>query len=162
MKRYYIMTVLLAITMIATAQNYSIWTHQGDQPLRQCYNVIETSDGNLVVREALFDEYENDIGYNLYKITPQGELLDSLFLEDHNIFPLNPMLREPYSSNSNIMTSFYNLNGVNYYKATYFNDNLEIINETTSEYYDNCDIPKRFFIDSNNDLICSSKLGDNT
>ena len=162
MKRYYIMTVLLAITMIATAQNYSIWTHQGDQPRRQCYNIVEMSDGNFVVREAVFDDYGNDIGYNLYKITPQGELLDSLFLEDHNIFSLNPMLRDPNNSNTNIMTSFYNLDGVNYYKATYFNDNLEITDETITEYYDNCYIPKRFLIDSENDIICSSKLGDNT
>lgn len=160
MKKYILILALLVLAFATSAQNYNTWLHHGNYPESQCYDIIEMSDDNLVVREATFDENGGDIAYILYKITPQGELLDSLFIEDHNVYALNPFLRDPYNSNSNIMTSFYTLDDVNYYKATYFDDNLDITDEVVTEYYDNCDIPRKFFIDSNNDLICRSKLDD--
>ncbi len=161
MKRLTITIALMIITLVVSAQNYSTWLHHGTYRVNQCYDILELSDGNLVVKEAVFDDNLRDVGYNLYKITPQGELLDSLFVENHDIYWLNPMLRDPYNTNSNIITSFYTSYGMNYYKATCFNDNMEITGETISEYYDNCMIPTEFFVDSNNDLICRSKLDDN-
>ena len=160
MKKLFTTIVIFLLALAASAQNYSTWHHHGNYQLNQSYDIIEMSDGNLAVREAVFDENLDDVGFNLYKITPQGELLDSLFIEDHNVYSLNPFLRDPYNSNSNIMTSFYTLDDVNYYKATYFDDNLNITDEVVTEYYDNCDIPRKFFIDSNKDLICRSKLDD--
>jgi hypothetical protein len=160
MKKLFTTITFLMLALAASAQNYSTWHHHGNYQLNQSYDIIEMSDGNLAVREAVFDENLDDVGFNLYKITPQGELLDSLFIEDHNVYSLNPFLRDPYNSNSNIMTSFYTLDDVNYYKATYYDDNLNITDEVVTEYYDNCDIPRKFFIDSNNDLICRSKLDD--
>jgi len=85
---------------MVSAQNHSTWLHHGNAPLSQCYNIIEMSDGNLVVKEAVFDDDLYDIGLNLYKITPDGVLLDSLFVEDHYISSLSPMLRDPVNSNS--------------------------------------------------------------
>ena len=150
-------------TLNASAQNYSTWLHHGNYPLSQCYDIIEMSDGNLVVKEAVFDDDLYDIGLNLYKITPDGVLLDSLFVEDHYISSLSPMLRDPASSNSNVVTSFYtDDNDNNYYKAVYFTDNLEITNELVVELPEDCPLPGRFIIDSNNDMICRARINSST
>ncbi len=161
MKKLFTTITILMLAMAASAQNFNVWEHSGnDGNTHQCYNIIEISDGNLIVREAVFDDNSEDIGYNLYKITPDGTLLDSLFIEDHNIYALFPFMRDPFNTNNNVMIEFYETNVANYYRAIYFNDNLEITNEIVTEYYDNCIIPYKFFLDSNNDLICRSKIDD--
>lgn len=162
MKKTIITIVVLFVSLAASAQNQSTWLHHGNYPLCQCDDIIEISDGNLAIREAVFDENLEDIGYNLYKITPDGTLLDSLFIKNNSIFALSPFLRDPTNTNNNVLTSFYSVDNVNYYKATYFNDNLEITDEIVAEYYDNCNVPTRFFVDSHNDIICRSKIGNNS
>ena len=161
MKKISVTLALMIITILSSAQNHNTWIHQGNYPESQCYDIIEMSDGNLMVREAVFDENREDIAYILYKITPQGVLLDSLFIEDHNIYALNPMLRDPSDAGSTIMTSFYNLDDANYYKATYINDNLEITDEVVTILSESCLIPRKFFVDSNHDMICRAKIDDN-
>ena len=163
MKRYILMIIVASFILNASAQNYNIWHHHGNYPVSQCYDIIEMSDGNLVVKEAVFDDDLNDIGFNLYKITPDGELLDSLFVEDLFINSLSPMLRDPENAGSNIMTSFYtDDNDDNYYKAVYFTDNLEITNELVVELPEDCPLPGRFIIDSNNDIICRARINSST
>ena len=161
MKKFFTTLALMIITLLSSAQDYNTWLHHGNYPLSQCDNILEMSDGNLIVRESVFDENQEDIGYNLYKITPDGALLDSLFIEDHNIYSLNPMLRDPVNANSTIMTSFYTLDDINYYKATYINDNLEITDEVETMLPEGCLIPTKFFVDSNNDMICRAKIDNN-
>lgn len=161
MKKFSVTLALVIVTLLSTAQDYNTWLHQGNYPLSQCDNILEISDGNLIVRESIFDENQEDIGYNIYKITPDGILLDSLFIEDHNINGLNPMLRDPMNANRTIMTSFYTFDNVNYYKATYINDNLEITDEVVSALPEDCLMPTKFFVDSNYDMICRAKIDDN-
>ena len=158
MKKLLVTLITILLVSAVDAQDFSVWEHTGDYPLSQCYDVMEMSDGNFVVREAVFDGNLNDIGYILYKITPEGEAVDSLFIKSSYIYGLHPMLRDPSGANSNIMTSFYNedVNGdvKKYYKATYFNDNLEITDEVVAEYPDSLNFPQRCMVDGNNDIVC--------
>lgn len=162
MKRVILAFVVFVLSLTVSAQDQTTWIHQGLYHLSQCFGIIELSDGSLAVREAVFDDNLEDVGFNIFKISSQGELLDSLFIESHDIDGYRPILRDPQNDNSNIMISFYKDGEMNFYKATYFNDNLEITNEITTDYYDNCNVPTRFFIDSNNDIICRSKIDDNS
>ncbi len=165
MKKVFLTALAMLVSIATIAQDFSIWTHIGNHPLSQCYDILEMSDGNFVVKEAIFDKSQNDIGYILYKITPEGQTMDSLFIETYNIYALHPMLRDPNSDNSNIMTSFYYdvVNGIDrkYYKATYFNDNFEITDEVVAEYPDTLEFPKRFMLDSKSDIICRIPGSDN-
>ena len=162
MKRFFMIALFCAAVVVATAQNSSTWIHHGNQPLSQCFDILEMSDGNLAVKEAVFDEENNDIGYNIYKITPLGELLDSLFIEEHHINPLAPMLRDPYNTNSNIVTTFYSDgNGHKFYKALYFTNNLDVTDEIVAQLPDDCPLPYVFLIDNNNDIICIASTGNN-
>ena len=161
MKKLLLTTLTMLCAMSMSAQNIHEWTHTGNYPLSQCYDILEMSDGNLVVKEAVFDENLHDIGVNLYKITPECEVIDSLFIEDQNINHMCPMLRDPNSTDSNIMISFFNGTDKRYYQAIYFNDNLEITKETLGEYPEGINFPDRFLVDSNNDIICRVTL-DNT
>ena len=164
MQKYMLILLLMLSTITTSAQNYSTWFHHGNYHLSQCYDIIELSDGNIVVKEAVFDDNINDVGYNLYKITPQGELLDSLFVEDNHINSLSPMLRDPDREGINIMTSFYmdNDNGKNYYRAVYFSDDIELTYESLVELPAECPLPTRFMIDNNNDIVCLSPINNNT
>ncbi len=162
MKRLSLTTILMTLSLVLGAQNFSEWTHTNTNPfcqMSQCYDIMELGDGNLVVKEAVFDNYIDDIGYNLYKITPNCELLDSLFVDDNNIYGLNPMLRDPETDNSNILISFYN-DGKKHYMRTYFNDDLEITDEVATDYPEELKFPDRFFVDSNSDIICRVRVND--
>ena len=104
-----IVTALLVLSL--NAQDFRTWEHTGnyagDYHFSQCYDIVQMSDGNFIVREAIFDNNNNDIGYMLHKITPDGEPIDSLFIGSNSIDGLHPLLRDPYNTNSIIMTSFY-------------------------------------------------------
>ena len=164
MKRLFITLSIVMLAVAGAAQSYNLFEHTGNYPTEQCYGAIELGDGNLLVRVAAFDGNLDDIGYNLYKVTPQGELVDSLFVEDHHIYALFPMLRDPYADNSNIITSFYCEGSTNYFKALYFNDELELTKETVTQ------IPASFcmdridsfksLVDCNNDIIVRMKTDD--
>ena len=164
MKRALLTIIVALFTMTLNAQEFHAWEHTGTYHESQCYNILEMSDGNFAVKEGVFDEYNQDLGYILYKITPEGELVDSLFLEPNDIISSYPMLRDPYNDNSNIMISFCTdvVNGIEkkFYKATYFNDNLEITGTVVSEYPDKQGFPQRLIIDSNNDIIGRTELED--
>ena len=161
-----IITALLVLSL--NAQDFRTWEHTGnyagDYHFSQCYDIVQMSDGNFVVREAIFDNINNDIGYMLHKITPDGEPIDSLFIGSNSIHGLHPLLRDPYNTNSNIMTSFYeeSANGIGkkYYKAMYFNDDLEITGEVVAEYPDTLELPTKFMVDGNNDIVCRTKVSD--
>ncbi|MCQ2309722.1 MAG: T9SS type A sorting domain-containing protein [Bacteroidales bacterium] len=158
MKRLFITLSIVMLAMAGNAQNFSTLIHHGSYHLSQCYDIIEMSDGNLAVKEAVFNENMEDIGYNLYKTTTAGELLDSLFIEDHHITSLSPMLRDPDRDDSNIMTSFYtDDNGRSCYKAVCFSDNLEVTGEVNTELPEGCPLPSRFLIDCNGDIVCRTK-----
>ena len=140
---------------ISPAQNASTWFHHGNYSMSTCLDLIELSDGNLVVKEAVYDN-NGIIGVILYKMTVSGYLLNSLFVAENYNMGISPMLRDPSSSNSNIMTSFYMDNDDNvFYKAVYFTDNLEITDETIVQLPPNIR-PNRFLIDNNNDIITST------
>lgn len=164
MKRVSLTIIVALFTMTLNAQEFHAWEHTGTYPESQCYNILEMSDGNFVIKEGVFDELNQDLGYILYKITPEGELVDSLFIEPNDIISSYPMLRDPYNDNSNIMISFGTdvVNGIEnkFYKATYFNDNLEITGTVVAEYPDTLGFPQRLIIDSNNDIIGRAKHKD--
>jgi len=165
MKKIIIITFAFILSLYASAQNFNVWYHDGnDGNLHQCYNIIEMSDGNFLVDDDVFEEVcgGSDIGINLFKITPEGVAIDSAFM-----FRINsgfPKLRDPFNDNRNIFTSFYNENGVAHYKALYINDNLEIVNEIDTELNINGTIGADFraFINHNNDIVIHGCDSDTT
>ena len=163
MKRLSLVTVMMLLSLAVGAQGFNEWTHTNTNPFyqfSQCYDILELGDGNLVVKEAVFDNDE-DLGYILYKITPECEVLDSLVVDDNSIYALYPMLRDPDRANSNILVSFFS-NSKNYYMRTYFNDDLEITDEVITEYPNDMQLPNRFLVDSNSDIVCRIKVDNET
>ena len=169
MKKLFTTIAILMLALAASAQNFNVWYHDGnDGNLHQCYNIIEMSDGNFLVDDDVFEEVcgGSDIGINLFKITPEGVAIDSAFIPG-SMFRINsgfPKLRDPFNDNRNIFTSFYNENGVAHYKALYINDNLEIVNEIDTELNINGTIGADFraFINHNNDIVIHGCDSDTT
>ena len=169
MKKLIIITLAFILSLYASAQNFNVWEHSGnDGNTHQCYNIIEMSDGNFLVDDDVFEEVcgGSDIGINLFKITPEGVAIDSAFIPG-SMFRINsgcPRFRDPFNDNSNIYTSFYNENGATYYKALYINDNLEIVNEIDTELDINGTIGSDFraFINHNNDIVIHGCDSDTT
>lgn len=167
MKKLIIITFAFILSLYASAQNFNVWEHPGnDGNTHQCYNIIEMSDGNFLVDDDVFDENGNDSGINLFKITPEGVAIDSAFIPG-SMFRINsgfPKLRDPFNDNRNIFTSFYNENGATHYKALYINDNHEIVNEIDTELDINGTIGTDFraFINHNNDIVIHGCDSDTT
>ena len=160
MKKLFTTIAILMIALAASAQNYNVWNHHANNPIRQCADILELSDGNLVVFETVFDDNQNDVGYNLYKITPQGELLDSLFVEDHHISGLYPVLRDPDNPGVNIMTSFFNIDDVSFLRKVSFSDDMELVCDDLIMLSEDCPLPGRLFVDPNNDILYRKKIDD--
>lgn len=169
MKKLIIITFAFILSLYASAQNFNVWEHSGnDGNTHQCYNIIEMSDGNFLVDDDVFEEVcgGSDIGINLFKITPEGVAIDSAFIPG-SMFRINsgcPRFRDPFNDNSNIYTSFYNENGATHYKALYINDNLEIVNEIDTELDINGTIGTDFraFLNHNNDIVIHGCDSDTT
>ena len=65
-----ILAIFIAFSIISlNAQDFRTWEHTGnyagDYHFSQCYDIVQMSDGNFVVREAIFDNNNNDIDYKL-------------------------------------------------------------------------------------------------
>ena len=167
MKKPFTTIAILLLTLAASAQNFNVWKHYGnDGNLHQCYNIIEMSDGNFLVDDDVFDENGNDTGINLFKITPEGVAIDSSFIPG-SMFRIHggcPKLRNPFDDNSNILTTFYRQDDVSHFKALYINDNLEIVNEIDTELDINGTIGTDFraFINHNNDIVIHGCDSDTT
>ncbi len=155
------------LALVVSAQNYNVWNHDGtDGHSHQCYSIIEMSDGNFLVDDDVFDENGNDIGMNLFKITPEGVAIDSSFIPG-SMFRIHggcPKLRNPFDDNSNILTTFYRQDDVSHFKALYINDNLEIVNEIDTELDISGTIGTDFraFINHNNDIVIHGCDSDTT
>ena len=167
MKKPFTTIAILLLTLAASAQNFNVWEHPGnDGNTHQCYNIIEMSDGNFLVDDDVFDENGNDIGMNLFKITPEGVAIDSSFIPG-SMFRIHggcPKLRNPFDDNSNILTTFYRQDDVSHFKALYINDNLEIVNEIDTELDISGTIGTDFraFINHNNDIVIHGCDSDTT
>ena len=167
MKKLFTTIIILLLALSASAQNYNVWYHDGnDGNLHQCYNIIEMSDGNFLVDDDVFDENGNDIGINLFKISPEGVALDSSFIPG-SMFRIHggcPKLRNPFDDNSNILTTFYRQDDVSHFKALYINDNLEIVNAIDTELDISGTIGTDFrtFINHNNDIVIHGCDSDTT
>ena len=155
------------LALAASAQNFNVWYHDGnDGYSHQCYDIIEMSDGNFLVDDDVFNENGNDIGINLFKITPEGVAIDSAFIPG-SMLRINggfPRIRDPFNDNSNIFTSFYNEDGIAHYKALYINDDLEIVNEIETELNIGGTFGSDFraFINHNNDIVIHGCDSDTT
>ena len=167
MKKLFTTIIILLLALSASAQNFNVWEHPGnDGNTHQCYNIIEMSDGNFLVDDDVFDENGNDIGMNLFKITPEGVAIDSSFIPG-SMFRIHggcPKLRNPFDDNSNILTTFYRQDDVSHFKALYINDNLEIVNEIDTELDISGTIGTDFraFINHNNDIVIHGCDSDTT
>ena len=167
MKKFFTTIAVILLALTASAQNFNVWDHDSnDGNLHQCYDIIEMSDGNFMVDDDVFDENGNDIGINLFKITPEGVAIDSAFIPG-SMLRINggfPRIRDPFNDNSNIFTSFYNENGMAHYKALYINDNLEIVDEIETELNIGGTFGSDFraFINHNNDIVIHGCDSDTT
>ena len=167
MKKLFTTIIILLLALSASAQNFNVWEHPGnDGNTHQCYNIIEMSDSNFLVDDDVFDENGNDIGMNLFKITPKGVAIDSSFIPG-SMFRIHggcPKLRNPFDDNSNILTTFYRQDDVSHFKALYINDNLEIVNEIDTELDISGTIGTDFraFINHNNDIVIHGCDSDTT
>lgn len=167
MKKLIIITAAFILSLSASAQSFNVWNHDGnDGYSHQCYDIIEMSDGNFLVDDDVFNENGNDIGINLFKITPEGVAIDSSFIPG-SMFRIHggcPKLRNPFDDNSNILTTFYRQDDVSHFKALYINDNLEIVNEIDTELDISGTIGTDFraFINHNNDIVIHGCDSDTT
>ena len=150
-----IMSFMLSLPL--SGQNFSSWTHTGQYHLQQCYGIMEMSDGTMAVKEAVFDTDLADIGFNIYKLSPEGELIDSLFIENNSIGGFDPMIRHPHIPGRNIDVTFYSEGVRVYFKATHFTDDLEVVEEKTAALPEDCTRPSRFLVD-NDEIICMSVI----
>ena len=117
-----VMSFMLSLPL--SGQNFSSWTYTGQYHLQQCYGIMEMSDGTMAVKEAVFDTDLADIGFNIYKLSPEGELIDSLFIANNSIGGFDPMIRHPHIPGRNIDVTFYSEGVRVYFKATHFTDDL--------------------------------------
>ncbi|MCQ2309067.1 MAG: T9SS type A sorting domain-containing protein [Bacteroidales bacterium] len=169
MKERLILTLSIVMLAVAgVAQNYSTMIHHGSDTwrLHQCYNIIEASDGSVIVGENLYDEDLWDVGKYLYKLDSEAQVTDSVFTFTNTVNSVHPVLRDPFNDDNNIITSFYEENGNNYFSRVCFNDNLEITEVSEKQI----EIPglwnsygqKNYLVNGDHDIVVHGSDTDST
>ena len=126
------------------------------------HNIVETSNHTLIAQCPLFETYSGtDLGIVFYKVSMDGQLIDSLFIPSENV-PLRTLFEPvPNESGSYLYAQFeQDKNGsITYLKMTFIDDDLNICNETNITIedflYDYIITSSDLFIDTDNDIIAS-------
>ena len=127
------------------------------------HNIVETDDNALLVDCPMFEAflYGNDRGSMLYKISLEGELMDSLLIVSDNV-PLRTMLEPiPDVKGQFVFGRFEQdeSDTTTYLRLTFVDRNLsilDVVNVTIEEFlYDFIITSSDLFIDPNGDIIAS-------
>lgn len=144
MKRVIILLFLLKSINLFAQSFVSLEIFPNDPPQTEytycSYHVSELSDGNIVFTQSITsNQYNFDYAIKFIKITPQGEILDSLFYEFRNKtsvdYPTNTLMMNPYEENSNVY-SYFSYGDTCYYHALFFDDDLNITDEIKKPFYE--------------------------
>jgi hypothetical protein len=131
-KLYTLLTSLLMATYITSygqeiVNEFTI--QRTDKDFWEC-DLFENEDGTLLFKTLMYTPNESDYEYLLYKITPEGEVLDSLIFD--GLGDYSKLLRNPMDPHSYILTD----------DIRYYND----VDSTVSAAF------RMFFIDENLNL----------
>ena len=149
---------LLAATLSLSAESQSVMTYyQCSDKYIELRNIMETRDGNIIMNCPIFDQNNGlaDLGTWLYKVSPQGGLLDSLFIEDNDMLRFL-LAKNPVDENNNLLVkTFRDFDNTNSsLKISFFTDNpLEIQNEIFVPLQDTIVKLDAYYLDSDNDII---------
>lgn len=158
--------VALVISLSMKAQSFVKYERFVDDGhvWHNCIHALETSDGNIVMMEECCDTIKDFSGVytesvNLLKINPQGMLIDSTKVSFSATSLDSPFLRNPFESNSNVMSGIYkNDNNEIYYTAVFFDNNLSVTNTIDIPFLvEGFMTSYKSLIDNNGDIILVSK-----
>ena len=164
MKKNILSFLLFALSAIgALAQEFNEVFLENRYYIEQ-HNILETRDGHLILNCPVLDPVTfQDIGQYLYKVTLEGELVDSLFISNTSLYK-HLLERNPFDDNSYIMasTARSETDSTFLLKIRYIDDDLNIFDEKTVRLNDNAPETgiESLFLDVNNDIILHYKLGD--
>ena len=149
---------LLAVILSLFAESQSVMTYyQCSDKYIELRDLMETRDGNIIMNCPVFDQNNGlaDLGTWLYKVSPQGELLDSFFIEDNDmrrfLLTPNPINESNYifaSVSRDFDTASSSL------RIRFFTDNpIELQDEICVSLQDTIVKLDALFIDPDNDII---------
>ena len=87
----FILAILMAAGMVKAQEIVTEFWHENGSYFN-IHNIVEAEDNTLLVECPLFEAfyYGNDLGNMFYKVSLEGELLDSLFIASDNV-PLSTL-----------------------------------------------------------------------
>ena len=127
------------------------------------HNIVEAKDNTLLVECPMFEPlpYVNDLGNMFYKVSLEGELLDSLFIAFDNV-PLRTLFEpDPNDEKKYIYgrVEQHEIDSTTYLKLTTIDKDLNILNELevpiTDFLYNYVITSSDLFIDPHGDIIAS-------
>ena len=129
------------------------------------HNLVETSDNGLIVECPMFEAamVGPDIGVMFYKISSEGQITDSLLIENDNIRLRTLFETNPNNPDDHLFAYFdVNQDGI-VFRMTFIDSHLNIIG-TNDVLLDNSTHWNSYdcFMDSNGDIIASFSFTEDT
>ena len=165
MKKLTILLALMMATSLAKAQEIVTDFHHENGNYFNIHNIVEACDNTLIVECPMFEPlpYVNDLGNMFYKVSLEGELLDSLFIESNNV-PLRTLFEPVPDGNGDYFYARFEQeesDSTTYLRLTFIDadlnitDNIETAIETpmSQQTFNNSET----FIDTFGNLIVSYK-----
>lgn len=157
MKKLTFILALLMVTVLAKAQEIltEFWHENGKY--FNFHNIVETSDNCLILSCPMFEEAfsSSDIGNMFYKVSMNGELLDSLLIASSNV-PLKTLFEPVPDMEGAFLYGRFEQeesDSTTYIRLTFLDHNLSLM--------DNLEIPVESYLDSYiitvSDLFIDSK-----
>jgi len=158
-------TLILAILMATTlAKGQSVVTEfwHEENVYFNFHNIVEASDNTIIAQCALFESMASglDLGCKFFKISMDGQLLDSLFIPSNNV-PFRTLF-EPSPMKDVFLYgrfSFNEANNTTCLLLTFIDKNLNIVEDHEVALEDTLNDQafhtSDLFIDPNNDIIVS-------
>ena len=154
---FIIMIVFMSLGM--TAQSYHKYEGVTNDYYNQVWNVIETSDNNVIMiehcHEVIDNQHLEEAGINIIKLNNKGEFVESKFVEFMALNYSQLLYVNPLEDNNNVYAGFYEKDGMCRYNAIFFDNDLKITKEVDVEFSaDNFDLDSySHIIDNNNDIV---------
>jgi outer membrane protein assembly factor BamB len=162
MKKLTFILALLMATTLAKAQDIvTEFCHENGKYFN-FHNIVEASENTLIAQCPLFETfYGTDLGVVFYKVSMEGQLIDSAFFALDNV-PLRTLFEPvPNESGSYLYARFEQdkNDSITCIKMTFIDDDLNICNEINivieDFLYDYIITTSDLFIDADNDIIAS-------
>ena len=128
------------------------------------HNMVETSDNGLIVECPMFEAaFGSDIGVMFYKVSSEGQITDSLLLENDNIRLRTLFETNPNDPNSHLYAYFAITQEGIVLRTTFIDSNLSIMG-TNDVLLDNSIhwISYDCFMDTTGDIIASFSVSESS